>query len=99
MNDIAARLFTNPAWMADAPCRGQTAIFYSDQPRHAKQARAICGTCPHRVRCLEYAIDHREQCGTWGGLNITERRRIAANRKAMGWTVGRAFRPQRGEVA
>ena len=95
-NDIVARLFTNPTWMETAPCKGAGAVFYGPlgngsggDPRWAREAKAICATCPHRIRCLEYALDNNEDHGIWGGLSVRERRSIAHDRRAMGWTTGR----------
>ena len=88
-NDIVARLYTNPAWMADAPCVGMTEDFYGEQGRNAAIAKAVCRVCPHLIRCLEYSIDNREDFGIWGGKSVRERRDIARNRRAMGWPTGR----------
>lgn len=37
-------------------------------------AKSICLTCPLRIGCLEYALEHREADGIWGGLTPDERR-------------------------
>jgi len=52
-----------------------------------RQAKAICGACPVRVECLEYAIKINETHGIWGGLNELERRILVRNRER------RALRP------
>jgi WhiB family redox-sensing transcriptional regulator len=36
-------------------------------------AKAICDTCPLKVRCLEYAVTNNEHHGVWGGLTVEER--------------------------
>ena len=36
----------------------------------------VCGPCPIRQQCLDYAISTREQYGIWGGTLPGERRRI-----------------------
>jgi WhiB family transcriptional regulator, redox-sensing transcriptional regulator len=37
-------------------------------------AKRICGTCPVRVWCLRWALDHGAAFGIWGGLAEGERR-------------------------
>lgn len=37
-------------------------------------AKRICGTCPVRAQCLDWAVDHSAAFGIWGGLSETERR-------------------------
>ena len=103
-NDLIRRLFSNPAWMADAPCRGATTAFYGPDnqggdPSWAANAKAVCHKCPHRVRCLEWAIDNNEDHGIWGGLSVRERRVIARNRRALGWTTGSNVNVMRADVA
>ncbi|GAA2141755.1 WhiB family transcriptional regulator [Kitasatospora kazusensis] len=44
------------------------------------EAKAICGTCIVRTRCLAHAIANREQ-GIWGGA--TDREREYLRRKAQ----------------
>lgn len=93
-DNIIARLFTNPAWMRDAPCAGKGDLFHPEQHgngagRKVGQAKAICAQCPHRVRCLEYAIDNAEAHGVWGGTSVEDRKTITRQRRDMGWTVGR----------
>lgn len=38
-------------------------------------AKSICQGCPFRIDCLTFALEHREECGIWGGEEI-ERGRI-----------------------
>lgn len=40
--------------------------------REAK-ARALCGSCLVRAKCLEYALRNSIRYGIWGGLNGEER--------------------------
>lgn len=39
------------------------------------EAKAVCARCPVRRECLDFAIDHRQRDGIWGGLTDQERRR------------------------
>lgn len=36
-------------------------------------AKAVCGGCELRTRCLEYALSTRMAAGIWGGLATAER--------------------------
>jgi len=75
-------------WMAEAVCRGRTALFF---PPHGEQAearerrearaRAVCMTCPVRLPCRDYARRHREQ-GFWGGEN--DEQRLELRRRSRG---------------
>ena len=38
--------------------------------------KKICGDCPLRFMCLDYAMTAREQYGIWGGLTTRERNDI-----------------------
>lgn len=70
-------------WQDKAACRGpNTSIFFpppqferkDDKDLRERRAKAICGSCPVRRSCLEYALRIREPHGIWGGLNEAERR-------------------------
>jgi len=41
-------------------------------PEKLAELRAICGACPSRQRCLDYATK-RDMHGVWGGLTQAER--------------------------
>ena len=79
----------NSGWQQLAACRGEdSSHFFAPsyfEKRHEKNAReavakAICGRCPVRTDCLEYALDVRETHGIWGGLNEMERRALLRQR-------------------
>lgn len=56
-------------------------------------AKRICGQCVHKTECLNWANDHREDYGTWGGETEKERKR-RWRREAVG--QGNANRPPTG---
>jgi WhiB family redox-sensing transcriptional regulator len=45
------------------------------------RAKAVCGRCPVREQCLDYAIESGQAHGVWGGTTVDERRAIAARRR------------------
>ena len=40
------------------------------------RAKEVCGECPVRVDCLEYAIETNQDSGIWGGTSEEERRTL-----------------------
>jgi WhiB family redox-sensing transcriptional regulator len=77
-----------PAWMDRALCaqvggdgwfpdRGLTGD-PADNAMSVFEAKQVCGRCPVRARCLEYALQNDERFGVWGGLSENERRRVRA---------------------
>lgn len=44
--------------------------------RREMAAKAICNVCPVIEECREYAIEHNESYGTWGGLSESDRKRV-----------------------
>jgi WhiB family redox-sensing transcriptional regulator len=77
------------AWWVDAACRGTDASYFfapSYFERRAEKlareavAKAICGRCPVRENCLEYALQTHDPHGVWGGLNEMERRSVLRRR-------------------
>ena len=41
-----------------------------------EQAKQVCGRCPIRSGCLDWALDTRQPAGIWGGLDEHERREV-----------------------
>ncbi len=71
-------------WRDVALCRGlDPEIFFPDpdDEEAASDAIEICGECPARELCLEWAIARREKNGVWGGATVRERRRIIRRRR------------------
>jgi WhiB family transcriptional regulator, redox-sensing transcriptional regulator len=84
----------------DAPCRGQTEVFFAPagerpEARMAREmtARGFCATCPVELACRTWAREHREY-GFWGGESEEER---AAAGFRVELPVGRIARYPRGE--
>ncbi|MFI9151738.1 WhiB family transcriptional regulator [Streptomyces sp. NPDC053367] len=47
-----------------------------------EQAKAVCGGCPVREACLEFALDTAQGMGVWGGTSENERRHLLRRRRA-----------------
>ena len=70
-----------------ALCKGITADLWFESvpgPSWGKAAKAVCGGCPVRVRCLEWALEAGEAEGVWGGTTPAERAVIRQQRRAGG---------------
>lgn len=74
-------LFDRPDWQAAAACRGTDPdLFFTERGEKTSDAKAVCGGCPVREECLDYALDNVEKFGVWGGLSERERRRVRRDR-------------------
>ncbi|HEX2578644.1 MAG TPA: WhiB family transcriptional regulator [Aquihabitans sp.] len=71
----------DPRWREDAACRGtDPGLWFPPQSvTLSAEVRAICGGCPVRTECQEYAIVTVQTHGIWGGL--TRRDLEAARRR------------------
>ena len=76
----------NATWMQHAACRGiayEPEWWWPTSP-HDQQtpvALNICRYCKVRDLCLDYAVQHNELEGIWGGTLPEERRRMRATMK------------------
>lgn len=75
-------LSQRPAWWVRGACVGVTneRIFFPQRGDKVSPAKKICATCTVRVECLEYALDHHEKFGIWGGLSERQRRKLRRER-------------------
>lgn len=65
------------AWQDDALCaQTDPDLFVLDKGGSTLQAKRICGECPVRAACLQYALDHDIRTGIWGGMSPTQRRKL-----------------------
>ena len=46
------------------------------------RAKALCGTCPVRNKCLDGALSRQEPCGVWGGQLVEDGVIIERKRRA-----------------
>jgi WhiB family redox-sensing transcriptional regulator len=71
--DLAPR----EAWMTDALCaQSDPEIFFPERGSTARPGKRVCAACDVRAECLQYALDHGERFGVWGGLTANERTRL-----------------------
>ncbi|MGY1773533.1 WhiB family transcriptional regulator [Blastococcus sp. SYSU D00813] len=59
--------------MTGLPCAGDPDGWFRTDPASVQAAKAGCGGCPARDRCLQLALAESEQHGVWGGLTPAER--------------------------
>jgi WhiB family transcriptional regulator, redox-sensing transcriptional regulator len=75
------------SWWELAACRSaDPELFFPISSTGAEQAnvvraKALCGRCDIRQRCLDYAIDSHQAHGIWGGTSEEERQVIVARRR------------------
>ncbi|WP_329157176.1 WhiB family transcriptional regulator [Streptomyces sp. NBC_01717] len=69
-------------WRMQAACRDEDPdLFFpigSTGPAlvQTEDAKAVCRECPVREPCLEWAMEHGQDSGVWGGLGEAERRAL-----------------------
>jgi WhiB family transcriptional regulator, redox-sensing transcriptional regulator len=75
-----ADLFGLPAeasWQERALCaQTDPEAFFPEKGGSTREAKRICTGCEVRGECLQYALEHDERFGIWGGLSERERRRL-----------------------
>lgn len=75
----------------DRACRDMPFVVFfptSSSPDVFERAREVCGRCPVRQECLDWALEN-PQYGMWGGLTMDERAAIAREE-------GRSYCPRGG---
>lgn len=70
----------NLKWQAQALCAQPENInsidwFFSKEPKEKYDAKNLCFSCPVRKQCLQWALEHRQIWGIWGGKDEVEMRR------------------------
>ena len=64
-------------WQDQALCaQTDPEAFFPEQGGSTREAKRICKACAVRDECLEFALEHDERFGIWGGLSDRERRRL-----------------------
>lgn len=71
----------NHEWRQHANCHGiDPDVFFPERGQDPKPILAICAACPVRDECLQYAIDHHQPDGIWGGTTGRQRRTMKSAR-------------------
>ncbi len=64
-------------WQERALCaQTDPEAFFPEKGGSTREAKKICVGCEVKGECLEYALEHDERFGIWGGLSERERRRL-----------------------
>lgn len=65
-------------WVSGALCpQTDPESFYPEKGGSTREAKRVCRSCPVREPCLQFALDHDERFGIWGGVSERDRRRLA----------------------
>ena len=78
---------TRPNWWSEAACQhADPELFFpvSSTGRGGEEARAklLCGRCPVRAECLDYAMAAGTPLqGIWGGTSDADRTRLRRNHR------------------
>ena len=65
------------SWQERALCaQTDPEAFFPEKGGSTRDAKKVCVGCDVRSECLEYALEHDERCGIWGGLSERERRKF-----------------------
>jgi WhiB family redox-sensing transcriptional regulator len=67
------------------PCENAPDMFFIDHSdklirEKIRITRTLCGGCPLKTLCLEYALEAEEQDGIWGGLTTPQRNSLKRER-------------------
>ena len=57
--------------------------FYPERGASHREAKRVCDMCPVRPDCLDWAIEHNESEGIWGGMSAKERAREIQRRRTV----------------
>jgi WhiB family redox-sensing transcriptional regulator len=65
------------SWQERALCaQTDPEAFFPEKGGSTRDAKKVCVGCDVRGECLEYALEHDERFGIWGGLSERERRKF-----------------------
>jgi WhiB family redox-sensing transcriptional regulator len=70
-----------PSWVEDAICpQTDPEMFFPSRGGPTKDAKRVCGMCPVRAQCLEWALEDPDLDGIWGGTSYRERQALRKTR-------------------
>ena len=72
-------------WMDSALCAEvDPELFHPAKGESTVPAKSVCAVCDVRTECLDYALDHPELRGIWGGQTEAQRKTIRQRRDTQG---------------
>jgi WhiB family redox-sensing transcriptional regulator len=75
--DLLAEDWQDAGWQDRAICaQTDPDAFFPEKGGSTRDAKKVCRGCEVRAECLDYALEHDERFGIWGGLSERERRRL-----------------------
>lgn len=75
--DAAVSAVAEAPWIEASLCsQSDPAAFFPEKGGSTIEAKQICSNCEVRAECLDWALEHDERHGIWGGLSERERRRL-----------------------
>lgn len=102
MNDLPTLREPMGDWVESALCREKVRAGEADrswwfpgekrEQRTINIAKRICGECPVKQTCLDWAVRH-EQYGIWGGVGPRQREYLVSERKKPCTNCGFGFAP------
>jgi WhiB family redox-sensing transcriptional regulator len=83
--DLYRELTDSIVEIGGVPCENAPDMFFIDHSdklirEKIRTTRTLCGGCPLKNLCLEYALEANEQDGIWGGLTRPERNSLQRSR-------------------
>lgn len=71
------------SWQHKALCsQTDPEAFFPEKGGSTRDAKRVCARCEVRQECLQWAIEHDERFGIWGGMSERERRRYKKEHRA-----------------
>jgi WhiB family redox-sensing transcriptional regulator len=69
-------------WVDSAVCaQTDPNLFYPEGKGFTgAKAKEVCRTCPVRIQCLDWALEHDERYGVWGGMTADQRAQLKKGR-------------------
>lgn len=83
-------------WQSKGACRGEDPeLFFpigntGPAMLQTEEAKQVCRRCDVREKCLDWALEHGQDYGVWGGLSEDERRALKRRNARVKRNVGGA---------
>jgi WhiB family redox-sensing transcriptional regulator len=81
-SSIKMLLEARPTWHSQGACRGSGIDFTGSGANQISAALQICGGCPVRADCLDWALEIDDRVAILGGMTPSARRRLVKARHA-----------------